>query len=91
MTTTTFSRYIPTASCTDYIIADAAPYGPLTLAWMKSWTTEQRQWIFNHFAIAANDGRLMKLQGMDIRPYLASMALQISQVKGTSVITGASM
>ncbi len=91
MSTTTFTRYIATADYDKYIVADVLPYGPLTLGWMKGWSKEQRQWIFRHFAVANDDGRLMKLQGLDLRPYLTSIAYQISMVKGVSVITGVSM
>jgi hypothetical protein len=91
MTTTTFTRHIATDSYEDYIVCMSHTVTPaqsaMLLSWMKSWTKEQRLWIFRHFAVGDN-GALTKLQGIDIRPYLVDIAFQLSVVKGHSVLTG---
>jgi hypothetical protein len=94
MSTTTFTRYIATTDYDRYLVCIAHEVtheqAKMLNDWRKSWTKDQCKWIFNHFAIG-DDGRLSKLQGMDIRPYLADIALQLSMVKGHSVLTGYDM
>lgn len=87
-----FTRHIATSDYSKYLVADihevTAEQSVMLNNWMKSWTKEQRVWIFRHFGIPTEDGRLTKMQGVDIRPYLADIALQLSMVKGYSVVTG---
>ena len=90
MSTTTFTRHIATTDYDKYLVVCTyrvtKEQAIMLNDWRKSWTKDQCKWIFNHFAIG-NDDRLTKLQGMDIRPYLADIALQISMIKGYSVLT----
>ena len=94
MSTTTFTRHIATTEYDQYLVCTVHRVSPeqakMLNDWRKSWSKEQCKWIFNHFAIG-DDGRLIKLQGLDIRPYLSDIAYQISLIKGYSVLTGTPM